>query len=158
MIQEAPRKQPALIPSELKLADYNRNRFLARPPVGTTLEDILNPAFWAHVAGQLTPGGGDIIELFPIDGAYYAELIVAECRRTGMVNQVRLVKLSYTPLSEEIVQSRATAGGYKIVHRGTEKKHTVTRIEDNVIVSEGHATKQDAQKWIDEQELDRLTQ
>lgn len=160
MTQEAVKKQPALIPSDLKLADYDRNRFLARPPEGTTLEDVLKPDFWAHVSRQFRPGGGDIIEVFPMDGAYYAELFVAECRKTGLVNQVRLVKLNYTPLSTDATVNKQVEaeGAYRIVYRGPEKKHTVTRVADNTIVSEGHATKQDAQKWIDEQELDRLTQ
>lgn len=158
MTQTPVKKQVSLIPPDMKLADFARNRFLARPPAGTTLEDLLNPVFWAHVARQFAPGGGDIIEVHPVDGAYYAELFVAECRKTGLVNQVRLVKLSYTPLDEGVAQSKTIVGEYKIVHRGVEKKHTVTRVADNTIVSEGHATKQDAQKWIDEQELNSLTQ
>ena len=160
MTQTPVKKQVSLIPPDMKLADFARNRFLARPPAGTTLEDLLNPVFWAHVARQFAPGGGDIIEVFPMDGAYYAELFVAECRKTGLVNQVRLVKLSYTSLSADATVDKPAEpeGAYRIVYRGTEKKHTVTRVADNTIVSEGHATKQDAQKWIDEQELNSLTQ
>lgn len=176
MTQTPVKKQVSLIPPDMKLADFARNRFLARPPAGTTLEDLLNPVFWAHVARQFAPGGGDIIEVHPVDGAYYAELFVAECRKTGLVNEIRLVKISCTPLSADttvdepadaIVDKPADAivdkqaepeGAYRIVYRGIEKKHTVTRVADNIIVSEGHATKQDAQKWIDEQELNSLTQ
>ena len=160
MTQTPVKKQVSLIPPDMKLADFARNRFLARPPAGTTLEDLLNPVFWAHVARQFAPGGGDIIEVFPMDGAYYAELFVAECRKTGLVNQVRLVKLSYTSLSADATVDKPTEpeGAYRIVYRGVEKKHTVTRVADNTIVSEGLATKQDAQKWIDEQELNSLTQ
>ena len=160
MTQTPVKKQVSLIPPDMKLADFARNRFLARPPAGTTLEDLLNPVFWAHVARQFAPGGGDIIEVFPMDGAYYAELFVAECRKTGLVNQVRLVKLNYTSLSTDATVDKQAEpeGAYRIVYRGTEKKHTVTRVADNTIVSEGHATKQDAQKWIDEQELNSLTQ
>ena len=160
MTQTPVKKQVSLIPPDMKLADFARNRFLARPPAGTTLEDLLNPVFWAHVARQFAPGGGDIIEVFPMDGAYYAELFVAECRKTGLVNQVRLVKLSYTSLSADATVDKPAEpeGAYRIVYRGPEKKHTVTRVADNTIVSEGHATKQDAQKWIDEQELNSLAQ
>ena len=168
MTQTPVKKQVALIPPDMKLADFARNRFLARPPAGTTLEDLLNPVFWAHVARQFAPGGGDIIEVHPVDGAYYAELFVAECRKTGLVNEIRLVKISCTPLSADTTVDKPAdttvdkqaepEGAYRIVYRGTEKKHTVTRVADNTIVSEGHATKQDAQKWIDEQELNSLTQ
>lgn len=157
MTQEAVKKQPALIPPDLSQAEYNRNRFLARPPEGTTLADILNPDFWAHVARQFRQG--DLLEVYPKDGAFYAELFVAECRKVGMINVLRLVKVSYTPLTEEPQgKTKDESGTYSVVWRGTEKKHTVTRKLDNAIVSEGHATKQDAQRWIEEQELNKLTQ
>lgn len=160
MTQEAMKKQPALIPPDLSQAEYNRNRFLARPPEGTTLADILNPDFWAHVARQFRQG--DLIEVYPKDGTFYAELFVAECRKVGMINALRLVKVSYTPLVEE-PQGKGDGGSasfnpYEIVYRGPEKKHTVTRRVDKAIVSEGHATKQDALSWVAEQELNTLTQ
>ena len=159
MTQEAVKKQPALIPSKVTLADYSRNRFLARPPEGTPFEEVLKPEFWAHVARQFRQGGGDIIEVLPHDGAYYAELIVAECRKVGLVQHIRVVKINYTPLTEEKATDAksANASEYDIVYRGSEKKHTVTRKVDKVIVSEGHNTKQDAAKWLEEQELERLT-
>jgi len=158
MTQEAVKKQPALIPPDLSQAEYNRNRFLARPPEGTTLADILNPDFWAHVARQFRQG--DLIEVYPKDGTFYAELFVAECRKVGMINVLRLVKISYTPLTEEPQEKAKTESSnpYEIVYRGPDKKHTVTRRADKVIVSEGHATKQDALAWLEEQELNKLTQ
>ena len=158
MTQEARKNPPAVLPSDLRLADYDRQRFLARPPAGTTLADILNPDFWTHVSRQFRQGGGDIIEIHPADGAFYAEVFVAECRRIGLVNTVRLVKINYVPLTEDVTTKKdAATETYSIVYRGETKKHTVTRNVDKVIVSEGHATKQDAQKWIDEQELSKLT-
>jgi len=162
MTQNAVKKPSALIPPDLKLADYNRNRFLAKPPEGTTIEDILKPEFWAHVARQFTLGGGDIIEVQPMGGAFYAELIVAECRKVGLAHEVRLVKLNYVPLVEEPKAQTGGGGGgsvseYLTMYRGPERKHTVTRRSDNAVISEGHATKQDAQKWLEDYELNKLT-
>jgi len=158
MTQDATKRQPALIPSDLKQADYNRNRFLAHPPEGTTLEDVLNPAFWAHVSRQFVPGGGDIIEVVPADRSFYAELLVVECRKVGLVTNIRLVKLNYVPLVENKPAGKAAKSEYEVVYRGEARKHTVTRTADKEVVSEGHATKQDALNWIDEQELNKLTQ
>lgn len=159
MTQNAVKKPQALIPPDLKPADYARNRFLARPPEGTTIEDILKPEFWAHVARQFTPGGGDIVEVHPAGGAFYAELIVAECRKVGLVYDVRMVKLNYVPLVEEPKAGASTfaESEYAIVYRGAERKHTVTRKSDSAVISEGHATKQDAQKWLEDYELNKLT-
>lgn len=54
--------------------EYARKTFMATPPAGTDIKEMLSPDYWAHVASRLTPH--DIIEVVPEDGAFYARLFV----------------------------------------------------------------------------------
>ena len=61
-----------LTANNFSLAEYKRHIFAAQPEAGITLEEVLKAEYWSHVAKDITIGC--IIEVRPVDGAYYAEL------------------------------------------------------------------------------------
>jgi len=58
----------------VKIETYANQRWRASVENETTIENILDPIFWAHIAGQLIPG--DHIECLWDDKSRWADLIV----------------------------------------------------------------------------------
>ena len=147
-----------LTANNFSLAEYKRHIFAAQPEAGITLEEVLKPEYWSHVAKDITIGC--IIEVRPVDGAYYAELYVANVDRRGQTPQVRVVLKSILQLNDAKTvipkakkQDAEDAPKYKIVWRGEKALHTVTRISDNEIIRSEFPTKQDAETWLQRFEL-----
>lgn len=129
----------------MKLAEGLRNLFMVTPPEGTTPEDVQDGRFWEHVAKKLGPW--DQIEVIPVDGAFYAKLIVIS------VDQHRVVvkMMEYVDLQDTGTEGQADASEpeHVIKWRGPNFKHCVMRTVDGSALKEGCLTKKDAQLWLD---------
>jgi hypothetical protein len=66
----------ALRASRFGLAEHKINRFAVNAEAGTTIDDILKPAYWANVASQFRPNGGDEITVICDDMSFRAHLWV----------------------------------------------------------------------------------
>ena len=51
----APKSNPQLHPSRFALAEHKCNLYFVTPADGTTLEQVLEPVYWSHVASALAP-------------------------------------------------------------------------------------------------------
>ena len=95
VIRKTPRR---LQPTRIKQAEYARNEFQITPEIGTSIEDILAPEYWAHAALQLK--AHDRIEVRTEDASWYAELYVLKAERlpgsvfTAAVRLIRFVDLT----------------------------------------------------------------
>jgi hypothetical protein len=127
---------------QFKEAQFVFKTFSARPEEGTVVEDILAPAYWANIAEQLQPGSR--IEVMPLDGAFFAELIVVSSNRTAAV----VVPLRVVDLTLKV---GATESGddpeYSVKFRGP-RKFCVIRNADGQPVIEDIDTKEQAYREL----------
>lgn len=136
-----------LTSSRFRGAEFKRNAWRASPANGETLEDVMKPEYWTHVAAQLRPL--DRIEVVPEDMSFFAELLVTKCDRLF----AKTVVITHVPLTEEAKPAAkpVPAGNgveYKVEWKGG-AKFCVIR-SDGEVISKGHAAKEDAQTALDE--------
>lgn len=123
-------------------AETKRNVHWCEPEMGTTLEEMLHPGYWAHYAPRLRPG--DLIEVYPESKAWYATLLVQWTNRTA-ANVAPLWVADLTPATETIGTDPTE---FKIKWGGPHHKFRVVRQFDNEVVKFGFLSKEDAEAWI----------
>lgn len=130
-----------MIPTKLQQAEHEVVCYYHYPDTGTTLEDVLQPEYWSHVARNLRTGHR--VEIFAADGSYWAMLIVrAAGTRDAVVQTLQHVELG--PQSDIVVAPSA----YEVKWRGPSKKWGVVRREDNEVIRDEFAVKEQAAKWM----------
>jgi hypothetical protein len=108
---------------------------------GTTLDDLLKPEFFCHVAKQLRTFSK--IRVLPDDASWYAELIV----RSAGTNWARCSLFKFVEF--DAVQPEAQAVEYaKVGWGGPSQKHRVVRISDGAVLSKDHESSEIAQAWL----------
>lgn len=132
-----------LLQNRIKPAEFVRTVWGAQPEPGTTLEEMLLPEYWAHVAKTIKPG--DRIDVTAADGSWFAELFV----RGVTPNAVCVAVLREVRFNDS---DAPATGGVTVKHRGG-AGWSVVRDKDKVVLFEGGATKEDANKWVAEQSL-----
>lgn len=114
-----------LKPNAMDFSNFVRMHMSANVPPGTTLEDVLEPTYWANHANRLKRGA--IIEILSEDSVLDCELRVLEVGPTFA--RVRLLrnfiaeeapkKRNPAPVEEDV---EVTYGGkqdrWRVVHRG----------------------------------------
>ena len=131
--------------ARMRLAEHERNIWVANAPEGSTVEHIKQPEFWAYMAHLLHPF--DQIEVRADDGSWMAELVVVNCDRTWAKVFVKHV-YELTTTEEDFPLSVK----HKIVWRGPQHKFSVERISDQQRVKSGFSTKDEAGAWLREHE------
>jgi len=109
---------------------------------GTSLEDVLNPAFLSNVAARLHPY--DHIRVRVDSGEWYAELMVLDCGRVW----AKLVVLSKYELVGEAVNAEEMDDQFYVQHRGPHLKFCVVRKSDKEPIKDQFASKAEAQTWL----------
>lgn len=140
-----------LINPRLQLAEHARNVHVASIEPGLTLEDVQDPAFFAHVAKRMREC--DHIEVRTDDKAWFAELFVVEVGqmfvKTALLRYVELSGGAKVKSADKPTQSDAApAAGFATVWKGPHKRFCVVRESDKAIVHENAATKEDGDAWI----------
>ncbi len=130
----------------LKGAEFERVVHVATPGAEHTRQDMLNPAYWAHVSPKLKPW--DRIEVRPEGGLYYAELLVLACDRAwARVHVLRWEDLS----SQDVSLTAATSASAKFeVRHSPNLRWHVVRKSDRQLMHQDDQTEQDAQLWLRE--------
>jgi hypothetical protein len=124
-------------------AEFRRTTYSVVTEGGTTVDEILRPEYWSHVARKLKPY--DKIEVLAEEGTFYLELLVLRVL-TGAV----VVKL----LNHAELESSPAAGDedpdIEIKYSGPIKKYRVTRKSDGKVLAEGEevATRQMAEQFV----------
>jgi hypothetical protein len=144
--KEAPKRTPMITATRMRSAEYERQVWVANIEYGVSIEDIMVPGFWAHMANKLRPY--DHIEARADDGTWIAHLIVTGCDRTwARVAVDRVTKLTPKDISDtQAVQQ------HRVEWKGPHNKFVVIRIADNEPVKTGFGTKEDAAMWQREHE------
>jgi hypothetical protein len=132
-----------LLETQFTDAEYNRRDVVVTPEAGTTLEEMLNPLFWSHVAKGLKEW--DRIEVRPTDRTWWAELLV----RTVQPFMVRVHVLRHAEFGRRGVGTEAAEvpGGYELRNRGRDG-WAVIRTEDKVVLKEKEPSRELALAWL----------
>jgi hypothetical protein len=146
--------EPIRLPKKLSKKDsfqvssFMTNRWAAILDEDMTLEDALEPTFWAHKADQISgsnkaspKGIGDIIEVRNFDRSEYAELLVREVG-PGFV-KVKVLR-SFGDDAPTLAADCPLQFTWNVGRRS----YDVTRKTDKSVVSQGHPTKDAAVRWI----------
>lgn len=123
----------ALNRTQLKQASYARNEFHVTTGAGSTIDELLNPLVWAHVANQMKKF--DLVEVVCEDGSYYAELLVTKAKGP----EIALAILRHVNLAETDTSS-ADLGDYEVKFRG-KAKWSIVRKNDKVVIKDGFDSK-----------------
>lgn len=142
---EKPKRSVQIDPGRMRLAEYERQDWVANAPEGSAIEDILQPGFWSLMAAQMKPY--DRVEVRADDGTWLAEVLVLGCDRTWA--KVHLLS-SHQLTTADVSQSQSAK--YDVIWKGPQKKWIVLRLADQTIVKEGIPTKDEGFAWMREHE------
>lgn len=143
-MSDAPKPNRKLLPGQMQSAEFQRQDMIVRPEAGTTIEEMLNPAYWVHVARGFKVF--DRIEVRPVDGGWWAELLVRVVEPFTMVTQVlRLVKLETA--GGTLAADITAPDGYEFKHRGP-KGWAVVRLSDGAELKAAESSKESAAAWL----------
>ena len=143
---------PKLTPDRFKSAEYTRNIFAITPAAGTSVEHLLRPEYWAHVASKLVPHTR--IEAISEDNAWFAEYIVLSNGPTSAnVKLLRYVSFEAKDLAQ---LSQSSESQFDIIWAGVKARHRVVRKSDKAIIKEGFSTRPEAITWLRDYEVNSL--
>jgi len=144
-IAVAKKQSPVLMPDRIGLADDKRHDWVVDLPMSVTLEQAMEPSYWAHVAAQMDPL--DHIELRAEDGSWVAYLIVSFCERNYATvvldRQIKLGDDREVPLSTI---------KHRVDWKGPQMRWCVVRVSDSALLHQGEREKGAAYQWLQDHE------
>lgn len=142
---------PKLVPGRIKGAEYARNVHRATPEASTQIKDVLDPAYWSHVAAKFALY--DVIEVIPDGGAWYAQLLIVGCsKQHAKVSPLIVQKLHQDQKEAEPKEPSK----FVIEFKGPQRKWSVIRVADKEYIKEGFDNKEAAAAWLADNEADLL--
>ncbi len=131
-------------PKRIQLFEHASRAFTVTVEQGTTEEDVLDPAFFAHFGMQFNVY--DEITVRVDDGTWYGKFIVCSCGRTW----TKLRTLLMLQLAERDVDmtQAAVLDGYEVKWRGPLCKWSVIRKQDNAAIFEKGEERLIAETWL----------
>jgi len=130
----------AIIESKCKESSFARTIWCVTPDLGTPIDDLLKPEYWAHVARNFAPTHR--IEVTAEDNSYFAELCVVDAGHQW----AKVELLRKHEFGANAVVGTDT-GEFQAKWRGA-RKWSVERKSDKTILAEDLGTKEDALLWI----------
>lgn len=114
----------------IKLAEFERQAFVANASEGTTVNDVLEPAYWSYVASKLKPY--DRIEVRLDTGEWLLELLVLGCDRNWA--RVHLLhKHELGPVEADMPKAKK----HRVEWKGPQLKWCVIRNSDDETIFKG---------------------
>lgn len=139
-MSEAKKRSLTLDPSRKHLAESARRDWVANAEEGTTIQDVMEPSYWAHIASELRPY--DHIEVRLDTGEWVAEVLVVS-QGLNWAKVHLLHKHDLTMSTEAPPDSQK----HIVKWRGPQKKFSVVRIADGSILQEC-MEKEMAEDWL----------
>ena len=141
----AENRSPVIDQGRMKLAEYERQDWVANIQFGVTVDDIKNPGYWAHMASQMKPY--DHIEARAEDGTWIAYLVVTGCDRAwARVAVDRVISLT----TKDVAISQTPQ--HEVLWKGPQRKFSVIRLSDSENIKDLFQTKDEATLWMREHE------
>lgn len=110
-------------------------------PAGHTLEDCLNPDYWAHVARSMQAKGRILVDAE--DNSFSAQLKVHSASDLAAIVSV---EWQAQPGTKE--RALGKIDQYRVHHAGTLAKWRISRNSDNATISDGWETRQIAESEL----------
>lgn len=132
---------PVLMPDRFGEAEFKRHDFVVDAEAGTTLDQLMDPAFWSHVSQQMDPF--DHIEVRSEDGAWIAYLVVLFAER----NYAR-VAMDRVIMIEQNTEAPAASVRHRVEWKGPHYRFAVIRASDDQMLEKGFKTKFEAETWM----------
>jgi hypothetical protein len=132
-----------LMETQLVSAEYQRQEMVATPEPGTTLEEMLNPEYWSHIAKRVKVW--DRIEVRSHDGAWWAELLVRAVQPFAV--RVHVLRVAKFDDNLKAAEQADLPAGYEVVNRGA-RGWTVIRESDREVLREREASRALAVMWL----------
>lgn len=129
-----------LDPQRHRLAEHVRNTWVVNAEEGTTIQDVLEPSYWAHVARELKPY--DHIEVRLETGDWIAQMLVISQGLNWA--KVHLLQQHNLSMSQEAPPSSQK---HEVKWRGPQHKWCVMRLIDNQALQTG-MEKDEASAWL----------
>ena len=136
---ESKKQRDPLGPGLMQPMGLGRHNFWdVTVPAGTTVEEILDPGYWAHNAHRFNQF--DTIRVCEASGAYVRDLLVLACSRTSA---------TVTPMSGGYVRENAvTEHRGHVVEFAAERGWRVVRKSDKQTIYEKAQTPEQALDWL----------
>lgn len=128
-----------------KLAETVRMTHVIAPHQGTKVEDLTDPAYWAHVSAKMH--AGDHIEAVAEDGTWFAELLVVRAER-NWAKVALLRKVDLVATSVEV--NPADFEEHYVKWGGVTTKFRVHRKKDKEVLRDGFDSAELANAWLAE--------
>lgn len=139
-VAEKPETKRELIlqPERCNLAEQRRQDWVVDAEEGTSIDDIMKPVYWSHLAQHFVPY--DHVEVRLETGEWIAELIVTQVGR----NWAQMFMANIHDLVGKKPETSGTSETHKVVYKGPHKKHCILRVVDGALIKEGISSSKDA--------------
>lgn len=134
-----------LNPQRMTLAEQCRQDWVVNAEAGTTVQDVLDPAYWAHMAVQMQPF--DRIDVRLETGEWMLQLLVINHGR----NWAQVHLLHHYDLAKR-AETMPSAQKHSVEWKGPQLKWCVIRLADSEAVMKELASKQAAAEWLAQHE------
>lgn len=132
---------PVLMPERFGLAESKRQDFVVDVAMGVLVDEIVQPSYWSHVAGQLY--AGDHIEARAEDFSWIAHLIVKFAEKNyAVVHLDRVIQL------EKVDLNPVASAKHRVEWKGPMHRFCVIRVADSEKVQGGFKTRGEADDWM----------
>jgi hypothetical protein len=141
--ENKPKRAVTLNPQRIGLAEQLRRDWVVNAAAGTTINDVLQPAFWAHCSQEFTVY--DRIDCRVETGEWALDLIVLDVGR----NYARVFVAHRHVFEEaELPEAPMDPIEHKVEYKGPHLKFCVIRQTDGAVVQEGIKTEKAAVEWM----------
>ena len=140
------RKVHTALPPDIGLAEEYRQDWVVNVKADVHKDEVLDPAFWAHVAEMMKPF--DTIEVRWEDGSLIRNLRVVWAQK----GYARVHLVSDEELEKVNPDSEVKSMTYEVRWKGPVKRFAVIRRKDQKEIQDGFMDKAAANKWISDNE------
>jgi hypothetical protein len=137
----AARNVTPLIVARWSEAQFTQARHAIRPEANTPYADLLDPGYYAHIAGKVNVN--DILEVRPAEGSYYAEMYVW-AKGPSWLQVSELVRIARP--ANAVLASVNQAFAIDFVDGPA--KHRVIRKSDRQVMGQGFDSPEAANAWL----------
>lgn len=144
IVEDAVEQREMKLPAgRMKPLEFMMNQWVVVAETGTSRYDIQNPHYMQMYAIRLKRN--DFVHVLFDDETFYGRYIVRDCSRTYAV----LKELEWHDLTGEDIK-KSVMDEYSYKWRGPHSRHCIVRNKDGTVMTEHHAEKVDALKWLTE--------
>lgn len=141
------KSERVVVEQRMALAEHWRQDWVVNAEDGTTVEELLNPAYWSHVSARMNPL--DHVEVRAETGEWIVDLIVTGTGRNWatmfLAHRHDLQKIASQETPKQSVE-------HEVVFRGPQHKWGVKRLSDSQMIREDIPTKVEAMAWLSQYE------